>query len=199
MLTIGLTGGVGSGKSTVADLFKALGVPVYDTDAIARDLVEPGQPALQEIISVFGNDIIDASGRLNRQKLKRQVFSNAADRNKLESILHPRIRESLLAKIQCCTASYCVAVIPLLVEKHWQDIVDRVLLVDVSEATQIQRTQQRDKISESLIKRIIKTQASRDERLAAADDVIDNNGAPDTLRIQVEQLHKKYLKLAQQQ
>ncbi|HEY5603511.1 MAG TPA: dephospho-CoA kinase [Gammaproteobacteria bacterium] len=198
MLTIGLTGGLGSGKSTVAGLFKALGVPVYDTDAIARELVEPGQPALQQIIQVFSKKILDANGQLDRQKLKQQVFASEVDRNKLEAILHPRIRESLLAKIQQCNTPYCIAVIPLLVEKHWQDIVDRVLVVDAPEAIQIQRTQQRDQLSESLIRRIINSQISREERLAVADDVIDNNGAPDTLQARVNQLHKNYLKLAQQ-
>jgi len=198
MLRIGLTGGIASGKSTVAGLFKALGVPVYDTDAIARELVEPGQPALQQIIQVFSKKILDANGQLDRQKLKQQVFASEVDRNKLEAILHPRIRESLLAKIQQCNTPYCIAVIPLLVEKHWQDIVDRVLVVDAPEAIQIQRTQQRDQLSESLIRRIINSQISREERLAVADDVIDNNGAPDTLQARVNQLHKNYLKLAQQ-
>ncbi|WP_455207572.1 dephospho-CoA kinase [Kaarinaea lacus] len=197
MLTIGLTGGIGSGKSTVADLFKALDVPVYDTDAIARELVEPGQPALKQIIGVFGENIVDATGHLDRQKLKQHIFASEEDRSKLEAILHPRIRESLLAKIKSCNAPYCIAVIPLLVEKHWQQVVDRVLLVDVSEATQISRTRQRDQLPESLIMRIIRSQASREERLAVADDVIDNDFALGTLQTQVNELHQKYLKLAQ--
>lgn len=196
MLTIGLTGGIGSGKSTVAELFRALGVPVYDTDAFARQLVEPGQPALNEIIDVFGESILDSSGKLDRQKLKQQVFENDSDRIKLESILHPRIRELLLSNIKSSDAPYCMAVIPLLVEQQWQPIVDRVLLVDVTETTQITRTLQRDEIPESLVKTIINSQASREARLAVADDVINNNQGLDSLKNQVKQLHDKYLELA---
>ncbi|WP_455367177.1 dephospho-CoA kinase [Kaarinaea lacus] len=198
MLTIGLTGGIGSGKSTVAKLFKNLGVPIYDTDVIARELVQPGQPALQEIIAVFGKDILDVDGHLDRQKLKQRIFTNDDERHKLETILHPRIRESLLAKITSCRAPYCIAVIPLLIEKHWQQVVDRVLVVDVTQATQICRTQHRDQLTESVIKRIIDSQATRTQRLTAADDVIDNNLTPDKLQTQVQQLHEKYLALAKQ-
>ena len=197
MLTIGLTGGIGSGKSTVAELFKALGVPVYDTDVFARQLVEPGQAALDEIINVFGKSIVDTSGKLNREKLKQRVFNNDSDRIKLESILHPRIRELLLIKINNCEAPYCIAVIPLLVEQQWQHIVDRVLLVDVTETAQITRTLQRDDMPESLVKTIISSQASREARLAVADDVLDNNQGLDSLKRQVMQLHNKYLELTQ--
>jgi len=196
MLTIGLTGGIGSGKSTVANLFNALGVPVYDTDIIARELVEPGQPALEEIIAAFGKDIIDANGHLDRQKLKQRIFASDEERDKLEAILHPRIRDSLLTKINNCTAPYCIAVIPLLVEKNWQMVVDRVLLVDVSEETQIRRTQQRDQLTEPAIKRIIANQATRAQRLAVADDVIDNDTTPDKLQTEIQQLHEKYTKLS---
>lgn len=198
MLTIGLTGGIGSGKSTVANLFNALGVPVYDTDIIARKLVEPGQPALEEIIATFGKDIIDAKGHLDRQKLKQRIFASDEAKDKLEKILHPRIRESLLAKINNCTAPYCIAVIPLLVEKHWQTVVDRVLLVDVSEETQIQRTQQRDQLTESAVKRIVGSQATRAQRLAVADDVINNDITPDKLQAEIQRLHEKYTKLSRQ-
>ncbi|WP_455199862.1 dephospho-CoA kinase [Kaarinaea lacus] len=197
MLTIGLTGGIGSGKSTVAELFKALGVPVYDTDVFARQLVEPGQAALEEIKNEFGEQIIDTSGKLDREKLKQQIFNNDHDRKKLELILHPRIRQLLLTKINHCEAPYCIAVIPLLVEQQWQQIVDRVLLVDVTETTQIVRTLQRDEMSESLAKTIINSQASREARLAVADDVIDNNQGLDSLKSQVTVLHEKYLQLAQ--
>lgn len=197
MLTIGLTGGIGSGKSTVADLFKALAIPVYDTDAIARQLVEPGEPALEEIVKLFGDSILDKAGNLDRQKLKQQIFNNENDRQKLESILHPRILKLLQTKINNCDAPYCIAVIPLLVEHHWQQFVDRVLVVDVSEDTQLNRTHQRDKIPESLIKTIISSQVSRNTRLAAADDVIDNNLGIENLKPQVKRLHDKYLELAQ--
>ena len=197
MLTIGLTGGIGSGKSTVADLFRELGVPVYDTDVMARQLVEPGEPALKEIVNIFGDSMLDNAGNLDRQKLKQQVFENNNDRKKLESILHPRIRELLLTKINSCDAPYCIAVIPLLVEHHWQQVVDRVLVIDVSEETQIKRTQQRDDVTESLVKAIMRSQVNRDTRLAAADDVVDNTQGLDHLKHQVKQLHSKYLQLAQ--
>jgi dephospho-CoA kinase len=197
MLTIGLTGGIGSGKSTVANLFRELDVPVYDTDVMAHQLVEPGQPALDEIISVFGRNILDTTGKLDREKLKHKVFKNDGDRKKLENILHPRIRELLLKKINSHDAPYCVAVIPLLVEHQWQQIVDRVLVVDTSADSQISRTLERDNMSESLVKAIIKSQASRDARLAAADDVIDNSRGLKNLKQQVQQLHEKYLQLAQ--
>jgi dephospho-CoA kinase len=197
MLTIGLTGGIGSGKSTAANLFRELDVPVYDTDVMAHQLVEPGQPALDEIISVFGRNILDTTGKLDREKLKHKVFKNDGDRKKLENILHPRIRELLLKKINSHDAPYCVAVIPLLVEHQWQQIVDRVLVVDTSADSQISRTLERDNMSESLVKAIIKSQASRDARLAAADDVIDNSRGLKNLKQQVQQLHEKYLQLAQ--
>ena len=197
MLTIGLTGGIGSGKSTVANLFRELEVPVYDTDVMAHQLVEPGQPALDEIINVFGSNILDTTGKLNREKLKQQVFKNDSDRKKLEAILHPRIRELLLTKINSHDAPYCIAVIPLLVEHQWQQIVDRVLVVDASIETQINRTLKRDHMSESLVKAIMNSQASRDTRLAAADDVIDNSQGLKNLKEQVQQLHEKYLQLAQ--
>ncbi len=196
MITIGLTGGIGSGKSTVANLFKALDVPVFDTDTIARQLVEPGQPALEEIKTVFGNEILDATGNLDRDKLKRQIFNNVNDRQTLESILHPRIRDSLLNKIKHCKAPYCIAVIPLLVEHQWQHIVDRVLVVDASEDTQMRRIRQRDGMPDSLTRSIINSQVSRQARLAAADDVIDNDQESNTLNDRVKQLHEKYMAIA---
>jgi len=197
MLTIGLTGGIGSGKSTVANLFRELDVPVYDTDVMAHQLVEPGQPALDEIINDFCRSILDTSGKLDREKLKQKVFKNDSDRKKLETILHPRIRELLLKKINSHDAPYCIAVIPLLVEHQWQQIVDRVLVVDTSADSQISRTLNRDNMTESLVKAIINSQASRDTRLAAADDVIDNSQGLKNLKQQVQQLHEKYLQLAQ--
>ena len=195
MFTIGLTGGIGSGKSTVASIFKALGVPVFDTDAIARQLVASGEPALTEIIQVFGEDIVDTDGKLDREKLKHRVFNNQRDKQKLEAILHPRIREALLVKIKDCSASYCIAVIPLLVEQQWQQLVDRVLVVDTNEDTQVRRTKQRDNMPESLVRSIIGSQVNRETRLAAADDVIDNSRDSDLLD-EVHQLHKKYLAMA---
>lgn len=195
-LTIGLTGGIGSGKSTVANLFAELGVPVFDTDKFARQLVEPGQPALQKVVDVFGFDMLTEEGKLNRDKLKQQIFNNEQDRQKLENILHPEIREKLLASITECTEPYCIVVIPLLIEKNWQEVVDRVLVVDLPRKSQIERTLSRDNISEELASQIINTQVSRDQRLALADDIIDNSGDPQSLANQVNKLHQKYLELS---
>lgn len=195
-LTIGLTGGIGSGKSTVARLFENLGVPVFDTDVIARELVQPGKPALQELIEKLGRGILSDNGELDRQVLKQQVFDNDEARNLVEDILHPRIRQQLLSRIESCTTPYCVAVIPLLIEKHWQDIVDRILVVDVSEQAQVTRATSRDGVSEKLILQIMQTQINRETRLARANDIIDNNGDQQFLASQVDELHEKYLALA---
>ncbi|MGD8567755.1 MAG: dephospho-CoA kinase [Gammaproteobacteria bacterium] len=198
MLIIGLTGGIGSGKSTVANLFKELNVPVFDTDVIARELVEPGQPALNEITRIFGANILLPDGRLDRQQLKERIFNDERSRKQLESVLHPRIRDELLSLIHQCGAPYCVAVIPLLVEHNWQHIVDRVLVVDTDEASQYQRVKQRDHLSEQVIAQIIRSQASREQRLAVANDVIHNNGDLNSLKATVQQLHHQYLDLAHQ-
>lgn len=199
MYTIGLTGGIGSGKSTVAKLFSDLGVPVFDTDAIARQIVEPGQAALEEIKTTFDDTILTENGVLDRKKLRHLVFNDTAARNKLESILHPRIREALLTQINHCTASYCIAVIPLLIEKNWQSIVDRVLVVDIPEQLQLERASGRDRFSEASIREIMNQQVDRPTRLAMADDVIDNSGNPQRLPDQVNRLHKKYLQLSKNQ
>jgi dephospho-CoA kinase len=198
MLTIGLTGGIGSGKSTVANFFKELNVPVFDTDVIARELVEPGQAALDEITRIFSDAILLPDGRLDRQQLKQRVFNDEPSRKQLESILHPRIHDELMSLIRQCTAPYCVAVIPLLVEHNWQQIVDRVLVVDTDEASQYQRVKQRDHLPEQTITQIIRSQASRKQRLAVADDVIHNNGDLDSLKSAVQQLHRQYLDLTHQ-
>lgn len=198
MFTIGLTGGIGSGKSSVADKFKKLGVPVFDTDVIARELVQPGQPALKEIAHAFGTTVIQANGELNRPKLKTLIFNSDDARRQLETILHPRIREKLFILIEQCDAPYCIAVIPLLVEHNWQKIVDRVLVVDASENLQLQRAQERDQLPTETIKQIMAAQAARRDRLAVADDVIHNNGNLGQLGAQVQKLHHQYLELARQ-
>lgn len=196
-LTIGLTGGIGSGKSTVARLFQQLGVPVFDTDVIAKELTRTGEPALQEITSIFGDELLDKDGNLNRELLKKKIFNNDKAREKLENILHPKIHEQLMANITSTTAPYCVAVIPLLFEKNWQDIVDRVLVVDLSKEQQLTRTTSRDNVNESLVLQIINTQVDRDTRLSLADDIIDNSGSEPQLANRVNELHEKYLTLAQ--
>lgn len=196
MLTIGLTGGIGSGKSTVAKLFSELGIPVYDTDDIARKLTEPGQIALTEIKSVFGASYFDEHGKMDRKKLASLIFNDVKAKKQLESILHPHIRKDLLDLINNCTAPYCVAVIPLLIETNWKNIVDRILVVYTTEENQIYRVIHRDDASENLVKSIIKSQVDTSTRLNAADDIVENNGSIEDLRLKVLALHRKYLDIS---
>lgn len=196
MLIIGLTGGIGSGKSTVTEHFHGLGVPIIDTDVIARELVAPGQPALQEIVSHFGPAIVDEEGALNRKLLRQQIFHDAHARNRLEAILHPRIQQEVKHRIDKLNVPYCLVVIPLLVEKGWQDQVDRILVVDTPEEVQIRRTMIRDGISRKEAETILHAQATREERLAAADDVLHNDSDLDSLKDQMDALHAKYTQLA---
>jgi dephospho-CoA kinase len=195
-LRIGLTGGIASGKSLVADLFAARGVPVIDTDAIAREIVEPGQPALAEIAREFGADVIGADGRLDRRRLRELVFRDDARRRALEGILHPRIRRIAGERSRAAGGPYHLVVVPLLAESPMRSEMDRILVVDCSEKTQLERLLRRDAESETQARRMIAAQASRDERLAIADDVIDNDGSLEETERQVEHLHRKYLALA---
>ena len=199
MLRIGLTGGIGSGKSTVADLFAARGVPVIDADAIAREVVEPGQPALAEIIAAFGSDCVDAQGRLDRARLRARVFADASQRKRLEAILHPRIHAVMAKRAAVQTAAYALLVIPLLFEADQRDLVDRVLVVDVSPEMHRARVRARDHLPPEQIDAMLAAQLDRQQRLDRADDVIDNNGDPATLERQVEELHRYYLDLAMTQ
>jgi len=193
MLRIGLTGGIGSGKSTVAALFARHGAPVIDTDVIARELVEPGQPALQEIVDRFGPEMLDPNGRLNRSRLGERVFSDASERLALESILHPRIRATVAARLGSLDAPYCIVVIPLLVETGaMATMVDRVLVVDSPEEQQITRVAARDHLTDARIRAILKVQATREERLAQADDVIVNDRDIGSLEAAVANLHDRY-------
>jgi dephospho-CoA kinase len=198
-LVIGLTGGIGSGKSTVAGIFQQLGVPVIDADVIAHAMVAPGQPALEEINKVFGPDSLDASGTLDRNRLRKLVFSDPGQRRRLEAILHPKIRSEIIALITNIPAPYCIVVIPLLLETNQQDLVDRILVVDAGEDRQIARVTLRNGLPGSEIAAIIAAQASRDARLAAADEVITNDGSLDELADQVLYHHEKYLKIALKQ
>lgn len=196
MLRIGLTGGIGSGKSTVAALLTTRGVPVIDTDEIAHRLTEPGQAAFDEIVRVFGEEILDSSHRIDRNKLRERVFENAAERQRIEAILHPRIREVIREKLAALHAPYCVVVVPLLIESGFTDLVDRVLVVDAPEAAQIQRTAARSGLTEPEIRKILSAQATRAQRLQKADDVIENNADRRHLEKEVERLHQWYLSLA---
>jgi dephospho-CoA kinase len=195
-LRIGLTGGIASGKSTVARLFESRGVPVLDTDQIAREVVEPGQSALAAVVSAFGPGVLASDGRLDRPALRSRVFTDAEARRKLESILHPAIRAELARRSALAGGPYQVWVIPLLVEGGRIDQVDRVLVVDCPVEMQVSRLVARDGGSEAEAKSILAAQVSREQRLAAADDVIVNDGAEDALESQVASLDAAYRKLA---
>ncbi len=195
-LRIGLTGGIASGKSTVADLFAGHGVPVIDTDVIARELVEPDKPALDEIRSAFGDKVFDSHGRLDRASMRELVFSDASRRKELESILHPRIRAETAAQSEAAGGPYQIIVVPLLVESPIRRFMDRILVVDCDEGTQLRRLLARDAEDENQAHRIMAAQASRKERLAIADDVIANNDDLNGTRNRVDALHGEYLSLA---
>jgi dephospho-CoA kinase len=195
---VALTGGVASGKSTVAHLFAELGVPVIDTDAIAREVVAPGQPALAEIVAAFGPDFLDESGALDRRRLRAHVFELAERRRQLEAILHPRIEAMTLAACSTARGPYQLLVVPLLVETGFQRYVDRTLLVDCPEDLQRARLLARDNESPEQIERMLAAQTSRERRLEHADDVIVNDGPLARLRAEVERLHGLYLRLAAQ-
>ena len=195
-LRIGLTGGIASGKSTVADMFADLGVPVIDTDIIAREVVQPGQPALEEIREAFGDGIIAADGALDRPAMRAVVFSDEDARRRLEAILHPRIGEATREQADAAGGEYQVIVVPLLVESALRAFVDRVLVVDCDEETQVARLLARDAESETQARRILAAQSSRDERLAIADDIVANDGDFDETREQVLTLHRYYLQEA---
>jgi dephospho-CoA kinase len=193
---VALTGGIASGKSTVADLFAALGVPVIDTDVIARQVVEPEQPALAKIAATFGSDVLDAEGRLDRRRMRERIFSDPDAKRRLEAILHPAIRAEMERQSMAAQGPYQVLVIPLLTEGGRRDHVDRVLLVDAPEELQIQRLMMRDGVSHEQAQASLNAQATRAQRLALADDVIRNTGRVDDLRAQVAELHQRYLRFA---
>ena len=193
MLSIGLTGGIGSGKSQVAQYFSELGVPVIDADVIAHELVEPGSDALAEITTVFGDDILDGKGALDRKKLAGIVFNDPQSKQKLESILHPRVREKIEAyKASYKDHPYILIVIPLLLESEQPFEVDRILVVEAPEHIRIQRVQQRDGRSTEQIRNIINSQVDDNRRRCAADDVIVNDNSLEKLKQSVEQLNAKY-------
>ncbi|MDH3452076.1 MAG: dephospho-CoA kinase [Gammaproteobacteria bacterium] len=199
MLRVGLTGGICAGKSAVTELFRELQVPVVDADELAHALVEPGQPALQAIVERFGESVLNRDGSLDRQQLREHVFAQPGEREALESILHPAIREktqALLAEFEQAAAVYAINVVPLLLETGLTDTVDRILVVDAPEDVQLQRLMARDGIDATQAQRILSAQTSRQQRLAVADDIIHNHGSLAALRAQVQQLHASYQQLA---
>ncbi|MBE9532877.1 MAG: dephospho-CoA kinase [Proteobacteria bacterium] len=192
MLKVGLTGGIASGKSTVCDLFSQHNIPIIDADVIAKELVEPNQAALKEIVILFGDDILLNNGSLDRKQLRQLIFSDPEAKRQLEDILHPRIRQQLIQQSSRLSAPYCILVIPLLLEANMLDLVDRVIVVDTDETQQIKRICQRDNISSIDAQAIISSQATIKQRLAIADDIISNNTSIESLALLVDKLHKKY-------
>lgn len=195
---VALTGGIASGKTTVANLFGARGIPLIDTDLIAREVVEPGQPALWAIVEALGGEVLGPDGRLDRRRLRERIFSDPAARKTLESILHPAIRAEMDRQSQAAATAgpYQILVIPLLVEGRRRDHVDRVLVVDTPEVVQVERLMARDRVTEEQARASLGAQATREARLAMADDVIRNTGRVEELEAQVAALHEQYLGLA---
>jgi dephospho-CoA kinase len=198
-LRIGLTGGIASGKSTVAQRFMELGVPVIDADEAARAVVEPGKPALAEVLKRFGSGVFAENGELDRRTLRDLIFKDPGSRRDLEAILHPLIRADMERSVDLAVGPYVVMAIPLLVENGSSARVDRILVVDVDEAVQLQRVMARDGGTEEQARAILASQASRSARLAAADDVLLNTGTVADLRQAVDQLHESYLRVAEAQ
>lgn len=200
MYVVAITGGIGSGKTTVANQFAALGIEVVDADLIAREVVGPGTPALTAIASHFGPGILDEQGRLDRRALRERIFSDPAAKSWLNALLHPIIRSEMLRQCAAANSPYCLLVVPLLVENRLTELADRVLVIDVDEATQIERTCRRDGVNREQAQAILASQASRSERLAMADDVLDNqSGTTETIRARILALHETYLAFASQQ
>lgn len=193
-LVVVLTGGIASGKSAAAAEFLRRGVAVHDADALARTLVEPQRPALAEITRAFGTAMLTAEGQLDRRAMRARVFADPAERHRLEAILHPRIHDELRTAAFACSAPYCVLMIPLFAEVHAQyDFVDRVLVVDALPAMQMTRLMQRDRSTEAAAAQILAAQAPRGQRLALADDVVDNSGDLARLGPVIGRLHCRYL------
>lgn len=196
MFRVALTGGIGSGKSTVADLFAALGAQVIDADAVAHALTAPGQPTVMEIGRAFGARLVDDAGALDRAALRGIVFADPEQRRRLEALLHPRIRDRMLADLAAAQGRYVLLVIPLLFETGQTDLADRILVVDLPESEQVRRVGRRSGLPDAETLRILRAQVPRAVRLAGADDVIDNSGSPEALGPAVEALHRSYLGMA---
>ncbi len=192
-LWVGLTGGIGSGKSTVCRLFSALGVPIIDADEVAREVVARGQPALASIAREFGEEMLDGNGQLHRERLRSLVFRDPESRKRLEAILHPLINETLFQRAKKIGAPYCIICIPLLLETGAYKWLHRILVVDTPIERQIARVMRRDNASKEEVAAIMRTQASRESRRLAADDILYNDSDLANLAAQVETLHRKYL------
>ncbi len=196
MFKVGLTGGIGCGKTTVANLFKSHHAPIIDADEIAHALVTPNSPALDQIIKCFGKDCLSPSGHLVRAKLREIIFNHPQKKKQLEDIMHPLIYAEIERQVQCLSSSYCIIAIPLLLETNMQSSVDHILVVDCIETEQIKRVQLRDQLDSQQINAIIHSQVSRDQRLAEADSIINNTQDNPQLAQQVNHLHHLFSKEA---
>lgn len=193
---VGLTGGIGSGKTTVANLFAAEGITLVDADIVAREVVALGSKGLEAIVTHFGAEILTPEGELDRAKLRQRIFSHPEEREWLNQLLHPMIRQEMLAQVEKATSAYVIMVVPLLFENGLDRLVNRTLVVDISPELQINRTVKRDNVDASQVNNIISSQCSRSEKLARADDIIDNQGEISTLKREVLALHQRYLQLS---
>lgn len=199
MLVIGLTGGIGSGKSTVANLFAERDVPIIDADVVAREVTQPGTPGFKSIVKHFGTEILQANGTLDRSQLRHIIFNDSKQRLWLENLLHPLIRDAMQEQIRNhYKAPYIIAVIPLLLEVEFYSFINRILVVDAPEAEQIDRVLERDKTNRDQVQAILKTQARREDRTSRAHDVIINDGKLADLIPQVDKLHAQYLQMSNQ-
>lgn len=196
MFIVGLTGGIGSGKSTAANFFTRLGIDIVDADILARQVVEPGQPSLEKIAQHFGNDILQADGSLNRRRLREVVFSQPAEKHWLENLLHPLIYSLAQAKLHAANSDYAIYMSPLIFESQQKSWCNRIIVVDIPETLQIERACLRDDSSAEHIRRILATQLPREKRLALADDILDNSGTRDELEQRVNRLHTQLQTLA---
>ncbi|MCU8236884.1 dephospho-CoA kinase [Vibrio vulnificus] len=198
-LVIGLTGGIASGKTTVANLFQQhFAIDIVDADIVARQVVAPGSAGLTAIVDHFGVDILTHEGELDRGQLRQRIFAHSEEKQWLNALLHPMIRRKMIEDLAQVSSPYALLVVPLLVENQLQTLCDRVLVVDVEEKTQLQRTMDRDDVDEQQVRAILKAQASRHERLALADDVIKNDSKDQNLLQQITDLHQKYLAMSKQ-
>ena len=196
VLTIALTGGIGSGKTSIASIFKSLGVPIIDSDTISKEIILPGKPCFKDIVNEFGEEILTNKGTVDRYKLRDIIFNNDKARIKLENIIHPVVFKNIDTEISLINYPYCLVIIPLLIETKSTERFDRILVIDALESLQFERIVKRDDISPILIKKIIKTQAKRKERLRYANDIIVNNDTIMNLNKSINTLHKKYLGLS---
>lgn len=196
MLRVGLTGGIGSGKTTISNQFSsAYGIPVIDADEISRQLLLPHGKAYQETVSLFGPACVLESGHIDRKYLRERIFTDTDLRIALEQIIHPKVRAEITSQVNLLDSTYCLIVIPLLIESNMQTMVDRILVIDINKESQLDRVASRDQCDKNHVENIVNSQMDSAERLKYADDIITNNGQPEDLISQIHQLHEKYLDL----